>query len=137
MTYWTEHFDLEEILPQGLDDLGTMLHPDLGPMLEQVRSVVGPCTINDYATGGHRQWCGLRLPQCPQWSPGSMHSYVQATSTLCRAADLHPLECTAEEARQLLLKANPSLLCRMEAGVSWLHVDMGLRRNGKIWLFSK
>lgn len=113
-----------------------MLHPSYVDFLDSVRELLGPMVINDYHTGGARQWRGLRLPHCPQWSPGSQHSYVAASGKLCTAFDATCLEYTAAEAREILLEKNPALLGRLEDDVSWLHADMGPRRGGLVHLFN-
>lgn len=112
-----------------------MLHPNYADFLDSVRELLGPMVINDYHTGGVRQWRGLRLPACPQWSPGSQHSYVQATGKLCTAFDATCLDHSAASARKLLLAQAPALLGRLEDGVSWLHADMGPRRGGRVHVF--
>jgi len=135
MTPFTEHFDLEEVAPRKHQYL-TAFRPRFGEMLEQVRAIVGPVTANDWASGGRREWCGARFPECREWSPGSEHSV--RPGHLCTAADLHSTRWTGEQMRAMVLAANPPLVGRMEGGVSWLHVDMGKRNaDGTIHVFAK
>lgn len=132
----SDHFHLEEITPRDFDGGIECFHPQYVEFLEQIHSVVGSMIINDWCFGKTRQWRGLRLPACPEWSAGSKHSYIPSRK-LCTAFDATCLDCSADEARKLLLDANPALLGRLEADVSWLHCDMGPRKNGKIYVFHK
>ena len=136
MITWTKHFYLEEVMPKGYTDV-SWLNPKLGELMEAVREVVGPIVVNDYIFGGNRQWRGLRLSFCPEWSVGSQHSFLGKGRHLCSAFDGIPTKMSAKEAREKLLKADIPLLGRMEDKVNWLHCDLGPRKNGEIYLFSK
>ena len=130
----SKYFKMVEIVPRVGGDL-SMFHPDYPEFLDAIRGILGPMVINDYHKGGQRQWRGLRLPSCPQWRPGSQHSYVKASGKLCAAFDATCLDHSAASARELLLAQAPALLGRLEDGVSWLHADMGPRRGGCVHVF--
>ena len=130
----SKYFKMVEIVPRVGGDL-SMFHPDYPEFLDAIRGILGPMVINDYHKGGQMQWRGLRLPSCPQWSPGSQHSYDKASGKLCAAFDATCLDHSAASARKILLEKNPALLGRLEDGVSWLHADMGPRRGGRVHVF--
>lgn len=140
--YQVRHFAPHELLP-GLsgDETWASLAPEIRAKLDDrlletcddVRDLLGtPCTINDYARGGKRQWCGLRTPECTIGVPKSQHR-------LGRAADLHPRGMDAEMARTIVRNAVAAgklpHLGGVELGVSWLHIDVRPRVGGKVKWF--
>lgn len=132
MTALTKHFDAEELLPKGVT-WNNQIDPKLLILIEQIRVLLGvPCTINNWSTGGDRQWCGLRTENC---TIGAVHSQHR----LGKAADLHPEGMTADDARVLVKKAVDTralpLLGGCELGVNWLHVDVRPRVNGNVLWF--
>lgn len=126
--YTCKHFKPEEYLPKGFTDTSVMDWRIL-EVADLIRELIDlPITIN--ANG--RNWCGYRTPECTIGAPKSMHR-------LGKALDLHCTGMTAEDMRKLILKAceqgaMPNL-GRMEADVSWCHIDLGLRKDGKVYLF--
>jgi len=128
MTPLTTHFCVEELLPAGHADT-SVLHPNLLILIDQVRDILGvPCTIN--ADG--RQFCGWRPADCPIGAAHSQHK-------IGKAADLHPVGMSADDARHLIRKAVATgmlpLLGAVEDGVSWLHVDVRPRVGGAVLWF--
>ena len=129
----TKYFKAEELLPKGVTDT-SLLDPKLLQLIDEIRELLGvPCTINDYASGGTRQWCGLRTPACTIGAPKSQHR-------LGKAADMHPIGMTAEQARAKVKKAvaegKLKNLGGVEDGVSWLHVDVRPRVKGQVKWFT-
>jgi len=124
----TKYFKAEELLPDGYTDT-SVLDPKLLILIDQVRELLGvPCTINS----GSRNYCGWRPENCTVGSPHSQHK-------LGRAADLHPIGMSAEDARTLIRKAVQAgmlpLLGAVELDVSWLHCDCRPRINGGVLWF--
>jgi hypothetical protein len=85
-----------------------------------------PIFINDYFYGGQRQYCGWRPEECfdADGHPiGAGHSQHKDGN----AADLHCKIYSAEQMREIVLahKDDPLLegITRLEAGVSWMHMD--------------
>ncbi len=129
----TKYFKAEELLPKGVTDT-SLLDPKLLQLVDEIRELLGvPCTINNYASGGTRQWCGLRTPACTIGAPKSQHR-------LGKAADMHPIGMTAEEARtkikEALAAGKLKNLGGVENAVSWLHIDCRPRVNGKVVWFN-
>ena len=126
--YVCKHFKPEEYLPDGFTDTSVMDWRIL-EIADIIRELVDlPITIN----AGGRNWCGYRTPECKIGAPKSMHR-------LGKALDLHCTGMSAEDIRKLVLKAceqgaMPNL-GRMEADVSWCHIDLGPRKDGKVYLF--
>lgn len=142
MVYLPRHFQPHELLP-GLSGLETwdtlnpvkraLLADSLLETCDDVREILGvPCSVNNYATGGDRQWCGYRSPECKIGAPKSQHR-------LGRAADLHPQGMTADEARARIrvavLAGHLRYLGGIETGVPWLHIDCRPRVDGKVLEF--
>lgn len=133
MNMLTKYFKAEELLPKGVTDT-SLLDPKLLQLVDEIRELLGvPCTINNYASGGTRQWCGLRTPACTIGAPKSQHR-------LGKAADMHPIGMTAEQARAKIKKAvaegKLKNLGGVEDGVSWLHVDVRPRVKGQVKWFT-
>lgn len=140
--YQPRHFAPHELLPdltgdetwQTLDlDLRAKLDDRLLETCDDVRDLLGtPCTINTYARGGLRVWCGLRTPECKIGAPKSQHR-------LGRAADIHPRGMDAEMARTIVRNAVAAgrlpHLGGVELDVSWLHIDVRPRVGGKVKWF--
>lgn len=129
----TKYFKSEELLPRGVTNT-KLLDPKLLQLIDEVREILGvPCSINNYSSGGKRQWCGLRTAACTLGASKSQHR-------LGRAADLHPIGMTAEEARAIIKKAvsegKLKNLGGVENSVSWVHVDCRPRINGKVKWFN-
>lgn len=128
MMYTCKHFKPEEYLPRGFTNTSVMDWRIL-EIADIIRELVDlPITIN--ADG--RNWCGYRTPECTIGAPKSMHK-------LGKALDLHCSGMSADDMRKLILKACEQgamqNLGRMEADVSWCHIDLGPRKNGKVYLF--
>jgi hypothetical protein len=129
----TQHFNVEELLPKGVTDT-SLLDAKLLKLIDEIRDLLNvPCTINNYASGGTRQWCGLRTPACTEGAAHSQHR-------LGCAADLHPEGLTAEQARAKVKEAVSQGklvdLGGVENSVSWLHVDTRARINGHVQWFN-
>lgn len=126
--YKCKHFAPSEYLPKGYIDT-TVMDFRILEIADIIRELIDlPITIN--ADG--RQWCGWRPPECPIGAPKSMHK-------VGKALDLHCSGMSADDMRKLILKAceqgaMPNL-GRMEADVSWCHIDLGPRVDGKVHLF--
>ena len=87
-------------------------------------------TINNYMWGGDRGWSGLRTKDSSYYSPTSQHSLGKAIDCIFSAYDV-------EEVRQYILN-NPDEFPHIggiELNVSWLHLDVRERQNGKIKTF--
>lgn len=144
----SRHFAPWEVLPGIAQDITWDTLPDseaekidqriLG-VADDIRDLVGPCTVNDYHLGGSRHFCGVRTPECPEYSLDSMHSVTE--SRPCGAVDLHPRDMDAEAARTLIRKAvgagGLADLGGLETDVSWVHVDVRPRHaDGSLVEFS-
>ena len=132
MAYVSKHFKDYELLPKGETNL-SLIDEKLLILIDKIRELLNvPCTINNYNSGGDRQWCGLRTGACTIGAPKSQHK-------LGKAADLHPKGISAEDARVIIKKAvEAGLLPELggvELGVSWLHVDVRPRVKGKVLWF--
>lgn len=133
MAYVSKYFKNHELLPKGVTDI-SLIDEDLLVLIDEIRELLGvPCTINNYESGGSRQWCGLRTKDCTIGAPKSQHR-------LGKAADLHPKGISAEDARATIKKAvEAGLLPELggvENSVGWLHVDVRPRINGKVLWFN-
>lgn len=128
MLYVCKHFKPEEYLPVGFTD-ASVIDWRILQVADEVRELIGhPITINAYG----RNWCGYRTPDCKIGAPKSLHR-------LGKALDLHCAEVSAEDMRKKILEASLNgafaNLGRMEADVSWCHIDLGPRKDGNVYLF--
>jgi len=103
------------------------------------RNLQTPITINNWATGGDRQWSCVRTPVSPYYSAGSQHTCIITNGVVQvkgRAVDCLFGNLTAAQARKHItdnwsLIYKPLGISRLEDDVSWLHFDLkptGLNR---------
>lgn len=131
--YVSKYFKNEELLPRDVTDI-SKIDEKLLMTIDEIRELLGvPCTINNWKSGGNREWCGLRTNRC---TIGAVHSQHR----LGKAADLHPVGMTADAARIILKKAisqgKLKYLGGVELNVSWVHVDVRPRINNKVKYFT-
>lgn len=124
------------------------------------RDLLGAFTINNYRLGGSRRWCGLRTPACKIGAPKSRHrkgkafdghfkvinqaraaavSVAKAAKRSQReqdeaglAAAIQMADVLREKIRDAVAAGKLPYLGGMETGISWLHLDVRDRRNGKV-----
>jgi len=131
-------FKIHELVPLKLfntvrpDVLWRMIDPRLIETIDKLKEVFpnGSMTINNYMWGGDRGWSGLRTKDSSYYSPTSQHSLGKAIDCIFSAYDV-------EEVRQYILN-NPDEFPHIggiELNVSWLHLDVRERQNGKIKTF--
>jgi hypothetical protein len=81
--------------------------------------------INNWLNGGDFQWSGLRTVDCKIGAKRSIHRLAKAFDIKCKIP--------AEEMRQEILKNQDhdafQYINRIEADVSWLHVDRARTEN--------
>lgn len=117
-------FCLSELLPPEIycnEEFGwDMLCDQLKETIDAIRELLKvPLTCNDWARGGHRKNCGYRTQSCAIGARFSAHKQGMA-------ADLISNKMTAQQMRQLIHDSADKLpyKIRIEANVSWLHVDV-------------
>ena len=130
------YFKIQELVPPAVyADQGErawrLIDSGLVYTLNCLREVHGPITVNNWHIGGPREWSGLRTPDSPYYSPGSYHSCGQAADCLFSNEPV-----TLVRTHILAFDKFP-LVGGIELDVSWLHVDVRQRRDGKIITFSK
>ena len=134
MLYIPEYFDIRELVPpKAYEDRGVkaweLLDPLLLESIDAVRKMFGPMTINNWNTGGPRQWSGLRTPDSPYYTKYSQHSFG-------RAADMIPMDADVNEVRNYII-LNPQkfpLITGIELQVAWLHIDVRNTKGVKTFL---
>lgn len=127
--YICQNFDISELVPEKIysqygQEAWELLDDRLLITIDAVSDFFGSCVINDYMSGGRRQWSGLRTSDCPWYTQRSQHNFG-------RAVDLVFADITAEKAREKILKHREKLfpfITSMELNVSWVHIDV---RNHK------
>lgn len=124
MWYMPKYFAVQELVPRHVyDERGEaaweLLDPLLLESIDAIRQHLGPATINNWHTGGNRQWSGFRSSRSPYGGQYSQHRFGRAADMLFR--DVPP-----NEARQFVMD-NPGkfpLITGIELDVNWLHVDV-------------
>ena len=86
---------------------------------DQLREKFGRIIINNWHTGGNREWSGLRTPESRYYSPTSQHTFGRASDKLF-------IDSTTDTVRNYILKNADEfpLLTSLELDVSWLHSDV-------------
>ena len=108
--------------------------------IEKIREVLNkPMIINNWQAHGQFSQRGLRCVQCDL-----MKSVYQAGTlfvdphAMGQAIDFDVLGLVAEEVRQWIVK-NQNILpyaVRLEANVSWVHLDIRDASKGKVYIFN-
>lgn len=136
-----KHFQLHELVDRATfqkygEEAWKLFHQDALEALDGIREFFNtPVTVNNWWDGvGSFQYRGYRPPDCPV---GAAHSYHRRGM----AFDLDVKGYEADEVRTIILdnQDNPLLatIQRLEAGVRWVHFDVGEIRKGqgRIYLF--
>jgi hypothetical protein len=122
----TKNLFLDEYIPESLyreyegkeTELIKLIDPRIIKADQQLRTIFGPVTINNWWVGGIRNWSGLRTPESPYYSPTSMHSVGKASDKLFKDYD-------SEEVQEWIKEHWKEIgITRMEIGVSWVHTDV-------------
>lgn len=132
----TNNFYLDEFIPKELYKstpiwkLKLCIDSRLFIIAQTIRDHMGPLTINNWATGGPREWSGVRTVDSPYYSMFSQHTYG-------RALDIISSEHTGEALRQHIRDNYDSIyrklgVTRIEADTSWLHIDVGYTGSDKL-----
>lgn len=85
---------------------------------QMLRDYFGSVIINNWWSGGPRQWSGLRFSNSKYYSATSQHSYGRASDKIFNDAD-------AKEVREYIKKNYEKLgITCIEDKVSWVHSDV-------------
>ena len=135
------NFALYELLPKELyvdEETGwDMFDEKLLKTIDAVRDILGiGLTCNNWKFGGKRNYCGARTKDSDVYMYGSYHSVRPDRKVM--ATDLISPKMTAAKMRQVLVENSSKLPypVRIEAGVSWLHIDTASVVGYKIYFFN-
>lgn len=138
--YRCKHFKLSELLPEELyidEDTGWVMFDErLLKTIDIVRGIVNvPLIINNWKSGGNRQWSGARTPKSKYYSKGSFHSVRDDRPVM--AVDMISSRMSAEDIRQRVVERHLELPCpiRFEEGVSWVHLDVNEKVGYGVYFF--
>lgn len=119
-----KYFIIQELVPpQVYEDRGEaaweLLDERLIITLDQLRDVYGPIIVNNWHTGGDREWSGLRTEESPFGTRYSQHRFGRAADCLFMWAD-------ANSVRDDILRdpSNFIFINSIELDTSWLHFDV-------------
>ena len=135
----SKHFKIEELVSPTIvklvheDVLWGLLDDRLIQTIDKIKEKFsnGSMSINNYLWSGDRSQSGLRTKDSKYYSEGSQHS-------IGKAIDCVFSQYNVNEVRNYIL-TNPDefpFIGGVELGVSWLHIDVRPRRNGKILTFT-
>ncbi len=119
-----KQFVVQELVPpemfkRFIDLSIRYVDPRLLVVLGEIREWLDrPMTINNWHTGGNREWSGIRTPDSPYYSKYSGHSWGMAFDAVG--------DWDAGMVRKAITSGQLKLSypVRLESGVSWLHVDV-------------
>ena len=141
--YKCKHFKIEELVDEGTyllykehygeqhfeTFLWLLFDQTLLMAIDDLRDKHGSCNINNWHLGGDFSWSGLRTPESPWYSEGSMHS-------VGKAFDLKFARATADEVRACLRSKAPAGITRVELGTTWVHIDSAETGKGYVHFFN-
>jgi len=107
--------------------------------MDRIRNYFGkPIIINNWKSGGNREWSGLRIYGTPYFSTYSQHSFGRAIDFIINGID-------AQEVRNVIKKS--SMITTFEyitsiedfVGMNWIHIDCRNwdKTNKGLLIFSK
>ena len=96
---------------------------------QMLRDKFGSVTINNWWSGGDRNWSGLRTPNSPYYSMTSQHSYGRASDKLFKVSSQEVREYIKQNWKQLWIT-------RIEDNVSWVHSDVGFTQLDSLLIFT-
>jgi hypothetical protein len=125
MTYSLRHFQAWEFIPRIIyeklgDDSLVLIKTILLITADDIREHFGvPVTINDYLSGGDREFRGFRPAYCTVGADASEHRLGGAFDCDIRGVP------AAEARKEITANRNKfPYLTRMENNVDWLHCDV-------------
>ncbi len=119
-----KYFSIEELVDRETfekrgDKAWQLIDDRLIYMIDALREKFGPITINNWKTGGDREWSGLRTSKSPYYSPYSQHTFG-------RAADMVFKSALPDAVRMEILdnKDKYPYITGVELDISWVHIDI-------------
>lgn len=117
-----------------------LINKDLPPLDQFMRERYGSVTINNWWSGGDREWSGLRTPKSAYYKRLSQHG------DFCNASDKLFANMTAKEVEEDIKKNYVELfrdrgLTCLESGVTWTHTDLryhtfeGYKKTGLLLVY--
>ena len=134
-------FYLDEYLPKDIylkyikkkpHYLSWMIDERLVDSDQKLRDKFGPITINNWLTGGDRNWSGLRTPGSKYYSQLSSHSTGRASDKIFK-------DVSSEEVRNYIRKTWEYLgINAIEDNVNWVHTDIRyIIGQTELYIFNK
>jgi hypothetical protein len=126
----TKNFYLDEYIPKDLylkyyehkpHYLIGLLDKKIVLIDQFLRERFGAATINNWISGGDRNWSGLRTPESPYYKFLSQHSYGRASDSIYKYASAKEVREDIKNNYEKLYK--PLGLTCIEDDVNWLHKD--------------
>lgn len=126
----SRNFFLDEYIPQELYEkyhlnkphyLLGMLDEKLVKIDQKLRDRFGSATINNWITGGDRNWSGVRTTDSPYYSFFSQHSWGRASDKIFSDANADEVRKDIKENYEKIYK--PLGLTCIEDKVNWIHSD--------------
>ena len=122
----SENFSIEEFVDKDTyrkfgDKSVWFIDKNLIQIAQELRNHFGPITINNYFSGGNRNWSGLRTMKSSYYSPYSQHSFGRAIDMIF---ENHDAEYIRNEIRNNEKYWFDYGVRAIENNVSWLHIDV-------------
>lgn len=132
----SNNFWLDEYIPEELylkwkhkpHRLMAMIDSRLVLADQLLRDEFGPVTINNWWTGGDRNWSGIRTIGSPYYSQTSQHSWGRASDKIFHDASAGKVRAYIKGMYEEL-----GITC-IEEGVSWVHSDVRWKIGSELLL---
>jgi len=124
MSYKPEFFSIQELVPKAVyeargEKAWELLDDRLLITLDELRRAFGSITVNNWASGGNRNWSGLRTAESPYGTEFSQHRFGRAADCLFNHSEV-------DIVRQIILTEPDRfpLIGAVELGTPHLHFDI-------------
>lgn len=138
-----KYFDIKELVPKEVyEELGeekslALLDSRALKALEEVREILGiPLICNNWASGGSRNYCGYRQPDCKIGAKNSQHKKGNAFDLISNKMSASNMRYELEQHKlELTIPIRIEKWDQNGSETTWLHIDTNNYKNNNIYFF--